>query len=171
MTILDSILSAGNGGLVKQLAGQFGITPAQATSAATALLPALAAGVQEKLATGGGATAFSDLINSGSLSKFATDPASLGTPEALDQGKSLLNQIFGNGDLSGMTSAVAEKAGISTSVVSRMLPIAATILGAFLSRSAAGSQDDLTKQLGEIAGAGHSGVLSAVKGLAAKVFG
>jgi len=169
MSILDTILSSGDGGLIKQLAGQVGITPAQATSATSALLPAIAAGVQEKMAAGG-TTGLSDLINSGSLTKFA-DPANLGTPAAVDQGKSLLGQIFGSGDLSSITSAVAEKAGISSSIVTRMLPIAATILGAFLSRSAAGSQDDLTKQLGEIAGAGHSGVLSAVKGLAAKVFG
>jgi hypothetical protein len=125
--------------------------------------------VREKLATGG-TMAFSDLIASGSLDKFATDPASLGTPAALDQGKSLLNQIFGNGDLSGMASAVAEKAGISSAVVTRMLPIAATILGAFLSKSATNGQDDLTKKLGAIAGA-HSGVLGAVKDLAAKVLG
>jgi len=170
MTILDSILSAGNGGLVKQLAGQFGITPDQASSATAALLPAIAAGAQEKLA-GGGTNALSDLISGGSLSKFATDPASLGTPAALEQGKSLLSQIFGKGDLSSVASSVAEKAGINSSVVTRMMPIAATILGGFLSKSAASGQTDLTKNLGAIAGAGHSGVLSAVKDLAAKVFG
>jgi len=38
---------------VKQLAGQFGITPDQASSATAALLPAIAAGAQEKLAGGG----------------------------------------------------------------------------------------------------------------------
>ena len=59
MSMLDSILSAGNGGLVKQLAGQFGITADQAASATSALLPTIAAGVQEKLATGD-TTAFSD---------------------------------------------------------------------------------------------------------------
>ena len=46
MTILDSILSAGNAGLVTQLAGQFGITPVRASSATIALLPAIGAGVQ-----------------------------------------------------------------------------------------------------------------------------
>jgi hypothetical protein len=168
MTILESILSVGNDGLVKQLAGQFGITPAQAASATAALLPAIAAGAQEKLATGG-TTSLSDLIRGGSLRKFAADPASLGTPAALAQGKSLLNQIFGNGDLTNIASAVAAKAGISSSVVTRMLPIAATILGAFLSQSAASGKDDLTKKLSAIAGAGHSGVLGAVKDLAAKV--
>jgi hypothetical protein len=170
MSILDSVLSAGNGGLVKQLAGQFGITPDQATSATAALLPAIAAGAQEKLATGG-STALSDLISGGSLAKFAADPVSLGTPDAVDQGNSILNQIFGSGDLSNIASTVAEKAGISSSVVTRMLPIAATILGSFLSQSGASGKDDLAKKLGAIADVGHSGVLGAVKDLAAKVFG
>lgn len=170
MTVLDSILSTGNGSLVKQLAGQFGITPDQAASATSALLPAIAAGMQEKLATSGPA-ALSDLIGGGNLGKFAADPASLGTPAALDQGKSLLKQIFGNQDLSSIASAVAEKVGLRNSVVTGMLPIAATILGAFLAKNAASGQNDLTKKLGAIAGAGHSGVLSAVRDLAAKVFG
>jgi hypothetical protein len=82
-----------------------------------------------------------------------------------------LNQIFGSGDLSNIASTVAEKAGISSSVVTRMLPIAATILGSFLSQSGASGKDDLAKKLGAIADVGHSGVLGAVKDLAAKVFG
>jgi len=169
MSILDTILSSGDGGLIKQLAGQFGITPAQATSATSALLPAIAAGVQEKMAAGG-TTGLSDLINSGSLTKFA-DPANLGTPAAVDQGKSLLGQIFGSGDLSSIASAVAEKAGISSSIVTRMLPIAASMLVGYLSKSAASGQNDLTKNLSAIADAGQGGVLGAVKDLAAKVFG
>jgi hypothetical protein len=170
MKILDTILSASNGGLVNQLAGQFGITPAQATAATSALLPALAGGLQQKL-TNGDSTALSDMFSSGSWNKFAIDPTSLGTPAALSQGKSLLNQIFGNGDLSSIASMVAEKAGISSGVVTRMLPIAATVLGAFLSKSATSGQGDMTKKLGEIASAGHSGILSAVKDLAEKVLG
>jgi hypothetical protein len=50
MNIIDTVLSAGNGGLVKQLAGQLGITPLQVISAASALLPALAGGLQQRLA-------------------------------------------------------------------------------------------------------------------------
>ena len=72
------------------------------------------------------------MISNGSFSKFATDPANLGTIEALGQGKSFLNQIFRNGDLSTVLSMVAEKTGISSSIVARMLPIAATVLGASL---------------------------------------
>ena len=168
MKLLDSILSAGNGGFMRQIAGQLGITPAQAASATSALLPAIAAGAQEKLASGG-TMAFADLISSPNLSRFATDPTSLGTPAAVYQGESLLNHIFGNGDLSGIASAVAEKVRISSSVVTRMLPIAATMLGAFLSKSANSGEGDMTEQLGEIASAGDSDVLGVVRDVTAKV--
>ena len=168
MNILDSILSAGDGGIVKQRAGQFGITPDQAKSATSALLPALAAGLQHKLSNGGSATLM-DTISG--FSKYASDPLSLAAPTAIGQGKAFLNQIFGNGDTNTIASMVAEKAGISSSVVTRMLPIGATILGAYLSRSAAGGQGNLSQKLGDLAGAGHGSIVSAVKGLMEKVLG
>jgi hypothetical protein len=52
MNVLETILSAGGGGVVKQLAGQFGITPDQVTSSVSAIVPALANGAKEKLASG-----------------------------------------------------------------------------------------------------------------------
>jgi hypothetical protein len=170
MNVLDSALSAGSAGVVEQLASQFHINPDQASSAISALLPAIAGGLKEKLATGGGST-LSSLITGGSLSKFADDPASLATPAAVAQGNSILNQIFGGADLSNLASTVAQKVGIPSSVISAMLPIATALLGGILSKSAAGGQGNLTEILGSIAGSGHSGIMGAIKGLASKVLG
>ncbi len=158
MNVLDSALSAGSAGVVEQLASQFHINPDQASSAISALLPAIAGGLKEKLATGGGST-LSSLITGGSLSKFAA------------QGNSILNQIFGGADLSNLASTVAQKVGIPSSVISAMLPIATALLGGILSKSAAGGQGNLTEILGSIAGSGHSGIMGAIKGLASKVLG
>jgi hypothetical protein len=170
MKLLDSILSASNGGVVKQLADQFAITPAQAASATSALLPALAAGLQQKLGSGD-AIALSTVISNRNLVKFVNDPTSLGTTPALDQGNSLLKQIFANGDLGNVPTLVAEKAGISSSIVTRMLPIVATLLVAYLAKNANSEQGDLEERLDEVASAGHGGILSAVKGLSEKVLG
>ena len=169
MNILETMLSAGGGGAVKQLATQFGITAPQATTAATALLPALAGGLQERLASGdaGGIT---DLLKSGTLTKFANNPSTLATPGALQQGNALLGTIFGSGDLSNLTSMVAEKAGIGSGVVGNMLPIATTLFASFLSKSTAAG-NDLSTVVGQFADAGHIGILSTVKGLVSKVFG
>ena len=79
MNILESVLSAGNGGVVKQLASQFGINADQAGSAVSALLPALAGGVKEKLTSEGG-LALSKLVSDRKPKQFSDDPASLASP-------------------------------------------------------------------------------------------
>jgi hypothetical protein len=170
VNILESVLSAGSTAVVGQLANQFGINTEQAGSAVSALLPALAGGLKEHLSSGSG-SALSNLISGGSLGKFADDPSSLGTPAALTQGKSILNQIFGTGDLTNIASSVGEKVGISSSIVTSMLPIAASLLGGLLTKSMASGQGNLTDIVGSIASGGHHGLLDAVKGFASKVLG
>ncbi|HEY1496174.1 MAG TPA: DUF937 domain-containing protein [Candidatus Solibacter sp.] len=165
---LENVLSLANPGVVDQLAGQFGINPQQAASAVSTLLPAIAGGLKEKLASGGGA-ALSDLISRGSLAKFADNPASLASPDALTLGNSMLSQIFGSGDLSNIASTVAQKVGISSGVITAMLPIATALLGGLLSKSTAGGKGNLTEIVGALAG-GH-GVMDAIKGFASKVLG
>ena len=169
MSILDSLLSAGDGGVVKQLAGQFGVNSEQATSVVSSLLPALAGGLKEKLAHGD-TSGLSNLISGGSLTKFADNPSSLATPEALEQGKSLVSKIFGSEDLTNVVSKVAEKAGVSSNIVTSILPVAATLLGGLLSKSSSAG-GNLTDVIDQVASAGHSGIVDAVKGLAAKMFG
>jgi hypothetical protein len=167
MSVLENVLSLGNSGLVEQLAGQFGINPEQAASAVTALLPALAGGLKEKLASAAG-PALSNLISGGSLTQFADNPAALATPAALAQGNSILGQIFGGSDLSNIASTVAQKVGISSGVITAMLPIAATLLGGLLSKSTAGGKGNLTEVVDALAG-GHHGLMDAIKGFASKV--
>jgi hypothetical protein len=163
MNILETMLSGGGGGMVNQLAGQFGISPAQATAVTSTLLPALAGGLQERL-SGGNASAITDLISSGKLTSYADHSDSLASPSALDHGRTMLSHIFGSGDTGNMVSMVAEKAGLSSGVVDSMLPVAAAMLGGFLSKKVA-SGDSLTDSAGQLANAGHSGFMDTVRGL------
>jgi len=112
----------------------------------------------------------SNLISGGNLTQFADNPSSLATPAALEQGKSLVSKIFGSADLTNLVSTVAEKAGVSSSVVTSILPIAATLLGGLLSKSTSRGSS-LTDVVDQVASAGHSGIPDAVKSMAAKVFG
>ena len=169
MNIIETMLAAGDGSVIKQLAGQFGVNSDQATSVISTLLPALAGGLKEKLARGD-TSGLSDLISGGTLTKFADNPSSLATPEALEQGKSLVSKIFGSEDLTNVISKVAEKAGVSSNVVTSILPVAATLLGGLLSKSSSAG-GNLTDVIDQVASAGHSGIVDAVKGLAAKMFG
>lgn len=168
MSLIDDLLSLGGSGVVNQFTSQFGVTAEQATSALSTLVPALAGGLQEKLsAEEGKPSDLSKLILGGALSGFADNPASLATPGALEQGKSLLNMIFGGGDLSKITSMAADKSGVSSSVMSNMLPIIMTLLGGFLSKNVAGGNTSLTDVLTSLTGGG--GILGTLKGLAAKL--
>jgi hypothetical protein len=170
MNLLENLLSAGDGGVVKQLAGQFGVTTEQATSAVSSLVPALAGGIKEKLASAEGSPSeLSKLIMSGNLTRFADDPKSLASPSTVEQGKSLLNMVFGGGDLTSLTSAAAEKTGVSSGVISRMAPIVMSLLAGFLSKNVASGNSSLTDLVGSIAGGG--GIFAAVKGLAHKITG
>jgi hypothetical protein len=169
MNIVETVLSSGGGSVVKQIAGQFGLTPEQAASAVSSLLPALAGGLKSKLTTDD-QSGLPQLISGGSLTNFADDPSSLASPAAIEQGKSLLSQIFGAQDLSAIISKVAEKAGIGADVVTRLLPVGATLLGGMLSQSTAAG-GDLTDVVGQISRLGEGGILETVKGLASKMFG
>ena len=93
-----------------------------------------------------------------------TIPTALASPAALDQGKTLLSKIFGSGDTGHMVSMVAEKVGLGSGVISSMLPIAATLLGGFLSKKVAAG-GSLTDIVGQLASAGHSGFMDTVRGL------
>jgi hypothetical protein len=163
MNILETMLSSGGGGIVNQLSGQFGISPSQATGAMSTLLPALAGGLQERL-SGGTASGIADLINGGKLTRFADNSDSLASPAALDQGRTLLSQIFGSGDTGNIVSMAAEKVGISSGVIRSMLPVAAALLGGFLSKKVA-SGASLTDAVGHVASAGHSGFMDTVREL------
>jgi hypothetical protein len=167
MNILQTMLSAGGGEVVQQVASQFGIDATKATAALSALLPALAGGLREKMESGGG-PAITKTITSGNLAQYVEHPAGLASPAAVSQGKSLLSTIFGTEDTSNLVSMVAEKVGLGSSVISSMLPIAATLLGGFLAKDAAAG-GKLSDTLDHIASVGHSGLLDAVKGLASKI--
>ena len=111
------------------------------------------------------------MISGGSLTNFLDNPAGLGSPAAAETGTNLLNQVFGGGSLGNLTSMIGEKTGIGSDVITKMLPIVMTLVGSFLSKKAANNNDtDLTSMLGMLSG-DSAGLMGAVKGLAAKIFG
>ena len=82
----------------------------------------------------------------------------------------MLTRVFGSQDLSKLVALVAEKASVGGNVVTNLLPVAATLLGGYLSKSSA-SGENITDIMGQVASGGHSGIVESVKTLAAKFFG
>ena len=157
----ETMLSAGGGAVVKQLACQFGLDADQAAWSVSALLPALAEGLQKKL-SGSDGFGISNLITSGKFSGFVENPSSLAGPAVLEPGKTLVSKIFGSGDLTKLASTAAKKTGVSGTIISGMLPLMDTLLGCVLAKSAAAG-DNLTDVVGQIASKGSGGLLSGLK--------
>ncbi len=169
MNVLETLLSAGGGSIMKQLGNQFGISTDQATTATSMILPMLAGGLKEQLSSGdpGG---IAKMITGGGFSRYMDSPSSLATPGALDMGKSLLGMLMGPGDQAKLASTVAEKAGIGSNIATSLLPIAATFMGGFLAKNVS-SGGNLADVVGELASAGSGGILGALKSMAAKITG
>jgi hypothetical protein len=169
MNLLETLGSSEGTGLMNQLSSQFGLSGGDTASALGALAPLLAGGLKEKLSAGG-APGLLDSLTSGAMQSFAKDPASLASPAAQEQGKSLLATVFGGGDaISGIASKVAEKTGISSSVISSMLPVAMTLITSLLAGHAKGDSSSLMSSLDTLSG-DHHGMFEAVKSMAAKIF-
>ena len=172
MNLIESMLSAGNGGIAQQLGSQFGLDAGKLSSVVGAVGPLLAHGLKEKLAgdpSGGGIT---DMLRSGSLNKYADNPSTLSSPEAAQQGQSILGSLFGGGEgaLSNIVSAVAGKTGVSSGLIQTMLPVLASLVMGFLSKQTAGDPSKLTHTLDAVSGE-HGGLLSSLKTAAGKIFG
>jgi hypothetical protein len=168
MSILDSVLSAGGGTIVNQLASRFGINTEQATSTISTLVPAIAGGMKEKIANNDPTVA--NLLTGDRMTQFAQNLTSLDSPAATETGNNLISGIFNQGETNNLISTVAEKAGIGSDTVGKILPVVATFVGGFASKSAAAG-GNLTDTLTELSEIGHGGLLGAVKSLASKMLG
>jgi hypothetical protein len=175
MNLIETMLSAANGGVGHQLASQFGLDTTQVGSVVTSLAPTLAGALKEKLSSGN-AAGLLDTLNQGNLQKYVDDPASLGSPGAAQAGQNILGQLFGGGNaLSSTASAVGEKTGVGAGVIQNMLPLVAPLLMGFIAKHVTGKDgqvetDKLNSVLGSLTGE-HHGVFDALKAAAGKVFG
>src|SRR6476661_9059624 len=112
MDMLGALLGANSGNAARQLGQRFGLDESQATSALSALLPAVASGVKTNAAAGG----LDGLLASaaaGGATRYAEDPGALAAPEAVDDGNGILGQIFGSKEVSRQ---VAQRASVQSGV-------------------------------------------------------
>jgi hypothetical protein len=139
MNILDSIVNAGDGSAVRQLAAQFGLDEAQASSAVSALVPALAAGLQQNAQSPDGFSGLINALSAGNHQRYIDNPGALGDAATVADGNGILGHIFGSKDVSRQVAASAgANAGLGADVMKRMLPIVATlVMGAMSKQTAA----------------------------------
>lgn len=141
MSLLDTILNAGNGGAVQQIAQKFGLSEDQTQAAISNLLPALKGGLQNSAVDEGGLQNLLSSLGGGEKEKYVENPEALNDPSAVHEGNGVLGQLLGSKDAS---RAVAEQAsantGIDSSILKQMLPMVATLLMGSLSKHASSGE-------------------------------
>ena len=140
MDLLTEIMSAQGGAAVQQLGSQFGLGEQQTAAALSALIPALAAGVQQNAQNEGGFGNLISALSGGTHQQYLNSPETLGDPAAVAEGNGILGHVLGDKAVSReVASRAAAQTGISFDVLKRMLPLAATLLMGALARRSSNS--------------------------------
>jgi hypothetical protein len=133
MNPLEMIMGAAGGGVLNQVAGQFGLNQSQAQSAIGALLPALMGGVQRNTQQQGGLESLLGALSGGNHGQYLDDPSMLSG--ATDDGNGILGHLLGSKDVSRAVAAQASaQTGIDSGILKQMLPIVASLAMGALSK-------------------------------------
>jgi hypothetical protein len=153
MNILETMLAAQNGGSVRQIGQQFGLSEQQTAGALAALMPALASGFSKNLQSEGGLASLASALRSGGHERYLDNPAALGDASTVADGNSILSHVLGSKEVSRqVASRAAAQTGLSDTVLKQLLPIAAAMMMGSMARQ----QGQAPAQ----AGAGGSDLLS-----------
>ncbi len=137
MNILETVMQARGGSVVHQLAKNFGVGESQAQRALGQLLPALARGLSRNASSSDGLSSLLGALNKGNHQRYLDDPSQLTDQSAIDEGNGILGHIFGSKDVSrNVASRAAEKTGIGTDILKKMLPVAASLAMGALGKKA-----------------------------------
>ena len=172
MQINDLIAQAGG---FSSIARELGISEQQAATGASALLPAIMGGFRKHAqgapAGGAGLAGLLGQLGGGGLLEDVLSPQ----PTDVGRGNNVLGEIFGSKDVSrAVASDAAERTGMDSSLLRKMLPMLAMLAAGYMARQgsgAAGAQPAgglgglLGGLMGDGGSAGPAGGLGALAGL------
>ena len=158
MGLADMLLNTHGGGATELLAQRFGISPEQAASAVSALVPALASGLQQKTTNEGGLQWLLGALAGGREQQYVEDHQALDRPGTIADGNAILGHLLGSKDVSRqVASRAAAQTGLGVDLLKRMLPVVAAMAMGAIGKDMAG-------QLGQDAPA-EGGILATLGSL------
>jgi len=179
--LLEHMLNSQNGGAVKALAQNFGLSGDDAMKAIASVLPGLTRGVSNNIAQQGGLDSLIKALQGGGHDQYLDNPANLGNPQAVDDGNGILGHILGGKDASrDLASQAAANSGLDAGLLKKMLPLIATMMMGSLSQKtastgsstnlSAGASTGLGGMLGSLLDANHDGsVVDDILGMARRL--
>ncbi len=136
MSVLETILSAQGGNVIKQMAQANGIDPEAALSVIGKLVPSLTQQVETQAAgSTDGMNALLNALKTGHHERYLENSEAAFTEAARLDGNGILSHLLGSKDNSReVASNLANSTGVSTSIVKKMLPQAAALVMGALSK-------------------------------------
>lgn len=159
MNITDILSQVGG---LRSVAGELGVSEAQAARGAEALVPAILGGFKKQAqAQPAGFGALGGLLaqlGGGSLLDQVLAPQ----PTDVSQGNNVLGQIFGSKEVSRtVAQSAAERSGLDPSLLKKMLPILAMLVAGYLAKQ---QGSGAAASSGGQAGGGLGGLLGGLLG-------
>jgi hypothetical protein len=140
MDILQTILNTNNGAAAREAGRVVGLSSDQTSSALSALVPALAAGLQRNASQPGGLESLLGALSGGRHTRYVDDPASLTQPDTVSDGNAILGHILGSKDVSrAVAGRASAQTGIGEDVLKRLLPVAASLMMGALAKQQLGA--------------------------------
>ena len=160
MNLLGMLLDAQGSPALKQLTSAFGVSEGDAKNALSALVPALARGMQNNLAKQNGVEDLIGALAKGQHQRYIEQPDALPVQEVAADGNAILGHLFGSKDVSRrVASHAAAQTGLDAGLLKKMLPIIATLVMGSVSKQA-GAQKLPGDGAGMAGGAGIGGLLT-----------
>jgi hypothetical protein len=158
MNLLETLLNAGDGGVVKEIARGLNLGEDDARKGVSALAPALARGMSRNTRQEGGLEALLGALAGGSHQQYVDEPQRLAQPESIADGNAILGHILGSKDVSrNVAGHAAQETGMDAGILKKMLPmVAAAAMGSMSKKTAsAAPAGGLSGLLGGLMGGGQ----------------
>lgn len=138
MNLLGMLLDAQGSPALKQLTDAFGVSEGDARNALSALVPALARGMQNNVTRQ--PNGLEDLLGAlakGQHQRYVDQPAAMPMQQVTDEGNAILGHLLGSKDVSRRVAGhAAAQTGLDSSLLKKMLPVIATLVMGSVSKQA-----------------------------------
>ena len=159
-SILDVILGEDNKSAIREIQTTFDLDEVQTKAAVEELIPALSRGLRNNTQEAQGMEDLLEALRTGKHEKYMEQPSSLTAPETMREGNDILGHIFGNKQVSReVANRASAKAGISSTLLKKMLPVLATVVMGALSKKVIGGRGRTSSQTRQ---ASSGGMLSSL---------
>jgi hypothetical protein len=160
MNLLSMLLDAQGTPALKQLSSTFGVSEGDAKNALSALVPALARGMQNNLSQQNGLENLLGALAGGQHQRYLEQPGAAPVHTVTGEGNAILGHLLGNKEVSrNLAGRAAAQTGLDSGLLKKMLPVIATLVMGAVSRHA--TAQNLPAGLSGAAGdAGIGGLLT-----------